>query len=171
MDKRREANRLVKEKISDALQRLLNEKSYGQITVTDIIREAGVARVSFYRNFTDKKDVVFYQMDRTAHPVQDPKKIRTYEGVLTFWREFAQRKDLIVRHYSEELTHVILEYLARAAVPREESGKEDYFASAYLGALFRMAGKWLRGGCKESPETMAKMFCGLWDTKALLAAN
>ena len=51
MDKRRQANQQVKEKITGALLHLLGEKSISEISVTEIIAEAGVARASFYRNY------------------------------------------------------------------------------------------------------------------------
>ena len=44
-------NHSVKSEIEQALLRLMTQKSYLDITVTDIVQEAKVARVSFYRNF------------------------------------------------------------------------------------------------------------------------
>lgn len=50
MNKRQEANLRVKAHITAALLKLLNEKSISDITVSEIIAQAGVARASFYRN-------------------------------------------------------------------------------------------------------------------------
>lgn len=44
MDKRKAANLEVKRRIKDALYDLMAEKSFSEITVTDIIQRAGVAR-------------------------------------------------------------------------------------------------------------------------------
>lgn len=54
MDKRKEANIRVKSSIVDALFMLMKRKPISEITVTEIIKKAGVARVSFYRNYTSK---------------------------------------------------------------------------------------------------------------------
>ena len=43
-DKRYEANRMVKIKISRALIKLMDQKPFSDITVTDIVKTAGVAR-------------------------------------------------------------------------------------------------------------------------------
>ena len=51
MDKRKEANRQVKDKITDALFALLKEKPLHELSVTEITQRAKVARVSFYRNY------------------------------------------------------------------------------------------------------------------------
>lgn len=58
MDKRKEANIHVKKNITEALLRLLEEKSISEITITEITAEAGVARSSFYRNYTSKESVI-----------------------------------------------------------------------------------------------------------------
>ena len=58
MNKRQEANMRVKARITAALLTLLNEKSISDITVTEIISEAGVARASFYRNYSSKESVI-----------------------------------------------------------------------------------------------------------------
>lgn len=58
MDKRKEANKRVKESITTTLLHLLNEKSISKISISEIISKAGVARVSFYRNYASKEDVI-----------------------------------------------------------------------------------------------------------------
>ena len=50
----------VKDRIAGAFIRLLKKRDYHEITVVDIITEAQSGRVSFYRNFTDKDDVLRY---------------------------------------------------------------------------------------------------------------
>ena len=58
MDKRKEANLRVKRSITSALLHLLEKKSISEISVSEIIREAGVARASFYRNYATKESVI-----------------------------------------------------------------------------------------------------------------
>ena len=58
MDKRKEENLRVKKSITAALFSLVQEKQLADIHITEIIRKAGVARVSFYRNYCSKEDIV-----------------------------------------------------------------------------------------------------------------
>ena len=58
MDKRKEANMRVKERITTALLRLLENKSISEVSVSEIIAGAGVARASFYRNYATKESVL-----------------------------------------------------------------------------------------------------------------
>lgn len=58
MDKRREENLRVKENIINTLFRFMQKKSLSDITVTELVKGAGVARASFYRNYDSKEDVL-----------------------------------------------------------------------------------------------------------------
>ena len=58
MDKRKEANRRVKSSITEALLSLMYQKSFSDISITELIRTANVARTSFYRNYESKEDVL-----------------------------------------------------------------------------------------------------------------
>ena len=51
MDKRKQKNQEVKQAITEAFFRLMRRREDTEISVTDLVREAKVARVSYYRNF------------------------------------------------------------------------------------------------------------------------
>ena len=58
MDKRKEATLRVKRAVSDALFALMEERPIAKITGAELIRKAGVARISFYRNFASIEGVL-----------------------------------------------------------------------------------------------------------------
>ena len=58
MNKKQETNLFVKECITEALLLLMKGNSLSEISITEIVERAGVARVSFYRNFSSKEDVI-----------------------------------------------------------------------------------------------------------------
>lgn len=58
MDKRKEANMRVKSGITVALLNLMHRKNFSDITASELVREAGVARAFFYRNYDSKEDVL-----------------------------------------------------------------------------------------------------------------
>ena len=51
-------NSYVKKQITQALIKLMETNSFEEIKITDIVREAQVGRASFYRNFTNKEDIL-----------------------------------------------------------------------------------------------------------------
>ena len=58
MDKRKEANLRVKKALTDSLFQMMENRPLSEITITEIIRDSGVARVSFYRNYNSKEDIL-----------------------------------------------------------------------------------------------------------------
>lgn len=59
MEKKKSAEKLLQE----AYFKILTKKSYLDITVTDLVKEAGVARVSYYRLFTSFDELVERTLD------------------------------------------------------------------------------------------------------------
>ena len=53
-----ESNRLTREAIRTGLIMLMHNNKYDRITVTDIIKRAGVSRSGFYRNYQSKEEVL-----------------------------------------------------------------------------------------------------------------
>ena len=60
MDKRMIANQKVKDSLLDALIILAPSRNWSSISITALIKQAGVARSSFYRNFSSIEDIVDY---------------------------------------------------------------------------------------------------------------
>ena len=58
MDKRKEANLRVKRNIVRALIELMQKKNYSDISVSEITALAGVSRISYYRNYDSKEDIL-----------------------------------------------------------------------------------------------------------------
>lgn len=58
MNMHEEEHKLVVDSITEALFKLMNEKPFSEIKVTDLINKAGVARSTYYRNFNSKEDIV-----------------------------------------------------------------------------------------------------------------
>ena len=50
--------KITKESIVTAVVLLCAEKPFEKITVTEIVRKAGVSRTAFYRNYDSKEDVL-----------------------------------------------------------------------------------------------------------------
>ena len=51
-------NKIVTESITIALIQLMDKKDFNDISITELTKRASVGRVSFYRNFEDKTDVL-----------------------------------------------------------------------------------------------------------------
>lgn len=168
-NRRKVANRLVKEKITAALFALLREKPLHEITVTEITNKAQVARVSFYRNYTSKEDVMVKLVEDVLELFReqvdpDPgENYYCYENVLLSFRFFYQWRDYFVDMYRSNFAALLLESLNQfheSLVGTMPAGSIDrYQLYLYMGALFDVATVWLQNGAKESQEEMAAMVC------------
>jgi hypothetical protein len=71
MKKSNANNRQVKRTrswIFEALMTLMDEKPYSEITVSDIVEKAGIARQTFYRSYDNKDDVILQFFDKLFNP-------------------------------------------------------------------------------------------------------
>ena len=66
MRRKNVTNAIIRESITEALLLLMQVQPFAQITITDLVQKAGVSRVSFYRNFESKEDVLLCRLDETA---------------------------------------------------------------------------------------------------------
>ena len=78
----------VRRQITNAVLQLMAEKSYMDITVTDIINTAQVARASFYRNYNSINDVIDAIVDEMSEEfVEDIYPVLNSTDERT-WREY-----------------------------------------------------------------------------------
>ena len=90
----KEANQLTKESIETALLFLLEKKELKQISVSELVRKAGVSRNAFYRNYKSKEEILEAYYERTSsnlkkkwHDLQD--KVQK-DGVKQNFADFVQ---------------------------------------------------------------------------------
>ena len=60
-----------KQLINAALADLLQEKPLDKITVTDVVRRAGINRGTFYAHYMDISDVIQHLIDKTFLHIRD----------------------------------------------------------------------------------------------------
>lgn len=167
-DKRYEANRLVRQRIAKALIRLMSAKKFSDITVTDIVTKANVARSSYYRNFDSKEDVLISISDgimdeyrARLHQLGDD--FLGYEGVLLIFRYFRAYRAPLLCVYRAGLIGIYLEifdmHVETMAGDMAYNDIRRYRMHAFSGALFNVFLKWLENGMREKPEDMARMMC------------
>lgn len=165
-DKRYEANRLVRLKIARALTNLMETKAFSDISVTDIVTTAGVARASYYRNFQSKEEILIKITDNIMDEYHArAQKLGTdffsYESILLIFRYFKTYKKFILSVYKAGLAYIYLDLFDRQF--EEQMGDMPfndirryrvYFCS---GALYNVFLKWLENGMKEQPAEVAGM--------------
>lgn len=168
MDKRKEANMRVKSSITDALLSLMREKSCSDISVTEIIQTAKVARASFYRNYSSKEDVLSTLIEDILEQFRkeichEGAEYYNYQNVLNSFRYFKKYRhyvlDLYLFGYGSLLLEKLNQFHETIAGTMPNHSIEKYELYMYIGALLNTAVVWIRNGAKENAEDIAKVFC------------
>lgn len=168
MDKRKEANIRVKNNITDALFTLMHEKSFSEISITEIIKKAKVARASYYRNYESKEDVLFTLIedilaDFKAKADYELTDYFSYHHALRCFQYFQYYKNYVLDLYQSGFASCLLEKLNQFheinAGIMPASSLARYQLYMYIGALFNTAIIWLENDTKESAEDIARTFC------------
>lgn len=167
MDKRKEANRRVKESITNALLDLLNEKSISEISISEIISKAGVARVSFYRNYASKENVITTLIADVLENFRenirfDGNNFYNYENVHKSFEYFSQYSNQVLDLHRFGYGSILLEMLnhfhEEIAGTMNYKSIEKYQLYIYIGSLYNTAMIWLQNGQKETIDEISDMF-------------
>lgn len=118
MDKRKEENIRVKVCITQSLFRLMQTKSLSEITVTELVKDAGVARASFYRNYDSKEDVLVTLIRDVLelfrrNMSEGPEGLYAADNVLLSFRFFRKYRSYVLDLCRSGFALVILDELNR----------------------------------------------------------
>jgi len=156
----------VKREIINAFIKLMSEKSYMDITVTDIVHTAQVARASFYRNFKSINDVIdtianelSEEFIEDIYPIlssSDERKWRTL--LFNHFYRFTSKQ-----HHMDEFlpknVAVIFSRLGSLIQQKKPNISSDtlhdkYMAIGKIGLINSIMKKWIDDGMQETPEEM-----------------
>ena len=148
-------NEIIRESITEALLLLMNSKPFGQITITEIVKKAGVSRVSFYRNYESKEDVLVSYLDDAAMRwwKNFPKSGGDY--ALGFFEHCQSLKEIIALLYKQGLATLSWQNLRNLLGPNEGDNEVmAYRKSCLVGCIFGVMSEWVHRGMTETPENM-----------------
>ena len=157
-----ESNRLTRECIEAALILLMKDTDFHSISITDIIRKAGVSRSAYYRNYNSKEDILTNIFNRAAEAIVDALSIELVsQNMVSSYRILFEKvqeiKDLftIIRMagMADEFQMAVNEKYLKAI---DTNSPEAYYrVLSWIGSIFNIIFGWLQRGSPETPEQMA----------------
>lgn len=149
MNKKQEANAFVKECITTALIKMMQEHSFGSISITNLVELAGVARVSFYRNFTSKEDVIKQHLDfliqKWGAEFEKTGSPDTFSESLA--NHYYKYRDFYLLLYRHNLSAMIYENIREALhIDSVDEQNERFRRAVWAGAIFGWLDEWARQG-------------------------
>ena len=150
--------------IMQALIRLMREKPFDQINVSEICKAAGYNRITYYRNFSSKEDILRTMLDDIAVEFQSNMELHRGEH----FAASAARMFQIIQRYAEELTllheahmdFALMETLDRAfhhTIPDESKEHAAFYRAFQSGGYYYVILRWISAGMEESPEQMGQI--------------
>lgn len=154
----------VKQVIANTLMDLMAEKMCMDITVTEIVNTAQVARASFYRNFDSVSDVIDYIIDdlfkefveEILPALSSTDERRWREFLFEYFYRFArsQRRMASIHSQNAAVLFSRVDRKMQLLTSRNPGGtvREKYAALGKLGLINSIVKQWMLDGMQETPE-------------------
>lgn len=179
MDRRRQKTRVA---IFAAFSKLLAEKSYGKITVQEIIDTANVGRTTFYAHFETKDDllktlceelfshIISSALDCThTHGLYSDRNVP--ESVFCHLLQHLQEdennilallscesSELFLRYFKDSLNELIQDQFVNQNRKNNTDIPQDFLVNHISGSFVEMVLWWIKGRMKQTPEELDRYF-------------
>lgn len=160
MKKVKRQESLFVESIIEAMWELLNTKSFENISVSELVERAGVGRVTFYRNFASKEDVLKrslnselkYWLTQRNIDLSDWTDAHLLIALRQFFDFWYKEQDKIRLLINNRLDYLLEDSLDIYFKERLGDLTDDFHLQFIVGGFFRVLKTWIAGGCKENPD-------------------
>ena len=164
MNNKRELS--VAQYITNSLFELMKAKPYNDISITEITDKANVNRVSFYRNFTSKEDIIDKWIKSTTQnflsksdiSYQKDSTIDYFTKLFTHLEKYKTESMLI---YKANLFNLLKNEFDNNLINLHKKEYSNYKSYFLAGGIFNVYYFWLINGCKETPHQVAKKLVDL----------
>lgn len=160
-------SQMTKKALAASMKKLMLEKPFTKITVSDIAEDCGINRMTFYYHFKDIYDLVEWScMEDASKALKGKKTYETWqEGFLNIFNGVIENKPFIVNvyrcvsreqieRYLYQLIHnLVIDVVEDKAVNMTVSEKDKQFiANFYEYAFVGIMLEWIADDMKEDPK-------------------
>lgn len=158
-----ESNRITKTCIETALIKLLENKCLGDISITDIVKRAGVSRTAYYRNYNSKENILQSIMEEIIESVIDSMNLshpinNTYENWYSLFNAVGEYNNIFKILLKAGLGDTILsEIHNKMQTFIQANNQENYKLCFWIGAIYNVTVAWIKDGMQETTEEIARI--------------
>ena len=154
-----------REWIFEALMKLMKNNTFQDISISDITSKARVARLTFYRNYSSKEDIIIHEgrkiydkliEDLNETGLGDDYIYNSVRKIISVFNDYADLVEILIKNK--------LDYLIMQSFEIEISNilknvfgldtADKYKVKYYKGALFAIAVEWIKNLREESIDEM-----------------
>lgn len=164
MNNKRELS--VAQYITNSLFELMKVKPYNDISITEITDKAKVNRVSFYRNFTSKEDIIDKWIKSTTQNFLSKSDISyqkdsTIDYFTKLFSHLEKYKTEAMLIYKANLFNLLKDEFDNNLINLHKKEYSNYKSYFLAGGIFNVYYFWLINGCIETPHKVAEKLVDL----------
>lgn len=159
----------------EALSKLLEQKTYHDIKISEIIEKAGISRATFYRNFKNKDDIVMLKVNMFFQEFhQDLLDFYRQVGIIDeqyliqqFFKRIDEEEKVIDTVIQTNLEYTMVEGILDIIKYHKErfyelvktnKKTEDYTMDIVASSIWTLLSRWHKSGKEETPSQLAKIY-------------
>ena len=144
----------------------MKAKPYNDISITEITDKANVNRVSFYRNFTSKEDIIDKWIKSTTQKFLSKSDIsyQKHSTIVYFTKLFTHLEKYKIEAmliYKANLFNLLKNEFDNNLINLHKKEYSNYKSYFLAGGIFNVYYFWLINGCKETPHQVAEKLVDL----------
>ncbi|MBR2684467.1 MAG: TetR/AcrR family transcriptional regulator [Erysipelotrichaceae bacterium] len=152
----------AKSQLTKALLELLKKKNMNEISVSELCDTAGLSRLSYYRNYTSKEEILeeYLHGITTSFLKGTSVNFRTTpqkEFIIHLITHMQEQKDVVNMLVQNNLSYLLKEAFDEAFLRSVDIYQDPYRCYVASGAYFNLVYAWFINGCKESAEEVSEM--------------
>ncbi len=165
------------QKIGSGLLTCLKNKSFDEITVTDVQKASTVGRATFYRLFDNITDVLSYLCDKMFEKIgsefERNSKCNSKETSLKFIQEWMDNKtllqaivdcnrvDFLYNSHAKYIGNNVDFFFPNLSIPKEQL---NYLLMTMTACTSACLSAWLKNGAHQTAEQLQNILCNCFET-------
>lgn len=154
------SHEIVIESLTLALIDLMKTKPFDKITISELCEKACVGRVSFYRNFNSKQEIlVKFLVACTDEWWQEFSQKPEEEFFANFWQsllnEYKKQKELLLLLNQNDLTYLLRDHVFYCCGPSSnDDDRMAYLRALLAGMISGLIEEWVHRGMNDLPDAL-----------------
>ncbi|MCQ4085454.1 TetR/AcrR family transcriptional regulator [Saccharibacillus sp. JS10] len=168
-------NEVVRTSIAESLLQLMQKQTLDKITIVELTKRAGVSRMSFYRNFNSKEEVLVNYMEQIfqdfVNQIPDFNELKVFEDSKVFF-SYLRHHHVLMRSlmkadlfsiFTNSFSHHFVKLFVDVYQLDRNEQYRSYELSYRIGGLANIILVWVKNDFQESDEQMADVFRYLYE--------
>lgn len=174
MKKQDKRSRRTRAWLLETLLKLLENKKYSEITITELTEKADIARQTFYRNYDSMDDILLSRLNeivdeylakvfKNLETKKDPDWDFEVRQLILLWQKNevlfrALQKAGLDYQVMEKLSHLFNRFHMKAQNLKELDDRHQYLVYYLAGGVFMVLNKWFENDMKFPMELLTDLF-------------